>query len=284
MDGFMLIFLLLAAGTWFAAALGAATVAFIRKESSLARTLILGFAAGVILMVSFVELIHPAIHLAEYHSSLPAWLVVPGAFTMGFLCVLFFDVGIRRFKLKKENAGQSGFMYRQGTVLLGALSVHNVPEGLAFGVLLGTIGRHFLMEELLAVIPFTLAIALHKLPEGAAISVAFQKEGLGKIKSFLLGQFSGLLGFASGVFGFAVAVGTSAAMPYAMAFAGGAMVWVAVHELIPESNKNKEKHPYLASLGVFLGVLLMLFVDIGLHDHHHMSASSCHSYHDHRHD
>jgi len=266
MNGIFLILLVLAAGTWLSAVVGAGVVAFVKKDKTWAADLILGFAAGVILIVSFVELLHPAIHMSETYSALPAWAVVPGAFALGFLATFLLDMYICRLKTAKEKAGKPS-LYKQGLMLFGALSVHNIPEGLALGILLGAFGSRFRLEELWAVIPLVIAIALHKIPEGAAISVAFQKEGMTKVKSFLIGQLSGFFGFVAGVIGFVIAININAALPYAMAFAGGAMVWVVVHELIPESNKNRDKKPYLATVGVFLGVLLMLVVDSTLHDH-----------------
>jgi len=268
MNGIFLILLVLAAGTWLSAVVGAGIVAFVRKDKAWATDLILGFAAGVILIVSFVELLHPAIHMSEAYSVLPAWIIVPGAFALGFFATFLLDMYIHKLKTAREKAGEPS-VYKQGLMLFGALSVHNIPEGLALGILLGAFGGRFRLEELWAVIPLVIAVALHKIPEGAAISVAFQKEGMTKFKSFLIGQLSGFFGFFAGVIGFAIAVNINAALPYVMAFAGGAMVWVVVHELIPESNKNRDKKPYLATVGIFLGVLLMLIVDTTLHDHAH---------------
>ena len=268
MSEIILILLFLAAGTWLSAVFGAAVVAFVKKDNDIGADLILGFAAGVILMVSFVELLHPAIHMSESYSSLPAWIVVPGAFLLGFLATFLFDLYIGRVRRKREKAGQV-ILYKQGLMLFGALSVHNIPEGLALGILLGALGRQFEISALLVLVPLVIAVALHKFPEGAAIAVQFQKEGMTKFKSFLVGQMSGFFGFLAGIAGFAIVVNINAVLPYAMAFAGGAMVWVAVHELIPESKKNKEKKPYLATIGVLLGVFMMLVVDITLHEHHH---------------
>jgi len=282
MTEILLVFGILAAGTWFAAAFGAALVAFVKKNNGFAATLILGFAAGVILMVTFAELLHPAIHRAEAYASLPAWVVVPGAFGVGFLCTFLLDKQIARIKAKKEQNGRGGFKYKQGVMLLGALAVHNIPEGLALGILLGALGSHFHMEELLAVVPVAVAIGAHKLPEGMAIAVAFQGDGMAKFKSFLIGQSSGFFGFLSGIVGFIVAININAALPYAMAFAGGALTWVAVHELIPGG--QDKKYPYLATIGVFFGVLLMLFVDTTLHNHSHDHGHDhhhAHEYHSH---
>jgi len=274
MNGIVLIFLLLASGTWLAALSGASMVAFIKKESSNLTYLILGLAAGVILMVSFTELLHPSIHLAEANTSFPAWVVVPGAFALGFSATLLLDMYINHLKIRREKTGKAS-LYKQGLILFGALSVHNIPEGLTLGVLLGALGTHFIRGEIWAVLPLVIAVALHKFPEGAAISVAFQKEGMSKPKSFLIGQASGFFGFIAGIIGFMIAVNINAVLPYAMAFAGGAMVWVAVHELIPESKKHDAKRRYLSTIGICIGVLIMLFIDTTLHDHGRCSHGGC---------
>ena len=273
MSWLVIVLMLLALGTWMSAMSGAAFIAIAKKQSSTVVELILGFAAGVILMVSFVELLHPAIHMSETHASLPAFVIVPGAFTLGFAATFLLDYSITRTKEKGEPAGVTR-TYKQGVVLFGALSAHNIPEGLALGVLLavGSLYR----PGIYAVIPLVAAVALHKLPEGAAIALAFKSEGMSNFRSFLVGQASGFFGFLAGLAGLAVALNINTVLPYAMAFAAGAMVWVAVHELIPESKKNKHKKPYLATIGIFLGVLLMLFVDTTLHDHGHSPRCGYH--------
>jgi len=283
-----LVILVLAGGTWLAGILGAVAVAFIRRESWVTTRLIPGFAAGVILMVSFVELLHPAIHLAE-GSPLPAWIVVPVAFAVGFFCALLLDIYI---------AKTARFKYKQGVILLGALSAHSVPEGLALGVLLGALGRGFDMGAFWAVVPIFLAVGLHKFPEGAAVSVAFHADGMSKLRSFLFGQASGFIAFLAGVLGFVIAINVSLILPYAMGFAGGAMIWVAVHELIPKAaatqplftddmqgegslrleascNHRNGGSSYLSAVGVFCGVVLMLFIDSTLHDHKNVHGHTC---------
>ena len=260
------IIFLLATGTWFAAIIGAGVVAFIQKANGTFTTIVLGIAAGVILMVSFIELLHPAIHIAETSLSAPAWVVVPGAFALGFAATFFLDRYITRLKACKCDDKDAPRTHKQGLMLFCALSTHSIPEGLALGVLLGGVGGH---ANFAAVIPLVMAVALHKLPEAAAISVAFQKDGMSSLRSFLLGQASGFLGFGAGLLGFVVSVSINSVMAYAMAFAAGAMVWVAVHELIPAGAMHSQRHRYLTTIGVVAGVLMMLFVDIALHDHCH---------------
>jgi len=235
----------LACGTWFAGVFGAVAVA--KKNCCASAKIIAGFAAGVILMVSFVELLHPAIHLAQ-NLTLPAWFVVPASFALGFFFAFAFEHFVARVVRAK---------YKQGALLVATLSSHSVPEGLALGVLLGA-------GELWAIVPVFIAVALHKFPEGAAISVAFHGDGMTRLKSFFFGQTSGFLAFVSGIFGYALAVNVDFFLPYAMGFAGGAMIWVAVFELIPRSK----------TIGVFLGIFLMLFADTTLHKNNHAQAYS----------
>jgi len=259
----------------FAAALGATIVIFVRKENKPLTSVILGFAAGVILMVSFLELIYPAIHLAENYSLLPEWFIVPVFFSVGFLGTILLDMYISRIT---EKGASGGYKYKHGALLLGALSLHNIPEGLALGILIAA-----LSGSPLAVIPVVLAVGLHKVPEGTAISIAFQSDGLPKLKSFLLGQVSGLLGFLSGVVGLVIAINIEAALPYVMSFAGGAMICVVLQELIPKSRKHTSA--YLSAVSVFLGILLMLVIGTTLHDHAHGHGHGhSHGVHSHGHE
>jgi len=257
--------LFLAGGTWLAGVFGAAGAAPFKRNSIVANTLVPAFAAGVILMVAFVELLHPAIHLAERTSVMPAWIVVPGSFAAGFLIAATFAMHIEK---------SQRFKCKQGVMLLSALSAHSVPEGLALGVLLaatGGIGE----ERLLVLAPVFLAVALHKFPEGAAVAALFRSDGKGKFASFVFGQASGFLAFVSGAIGFAVVVNFDAALPFAMAFAAGAMLRVATGELIPHA---KSKNFHLCAAGIFFGIFLMLFVDTTLHLHHNGCACEEHTF------
>ena len=290
MNEVFLVLIILASGTWFAAAIGAAIVSFLKKKHASISHIVMGFAAGIILAVSLIELLYPSIHAAEDYSRLPAWIVVPGGFALGFLGVLVVDIYIKRIKTKREKAGKGGFKYRQSLLLTSALSMHNLPEGFALGVVLGALGSNgngvLHMSDLWAVLPLAIAIGLHKLPEGAVIAVSFTREGMQRLKSFLLAQTSGFIGFISGIAGFILVANLDAVLPYAMSIAGGAMVWVAVHELIPESRKNENKNPYLATVGVVLGIMAILLLDstIGHGDSHNHAHDHSHEVHSHVHD
>ncbi|MCL2575046.1 MAG: ZIP family metal transporter [Defluviitaleaceae bacterium] len=281
MNNVLMAILVLALGTWIAAALGAAIVAFFKEKNLTLSRIVMGFAAGVILAVTFFELLYPSMHLAEY-LAMPAWVAVPGSFILGFLFIFGLDTFVHKKAHSKKVAGQGGFKYRQSVVLASALSFHNIPEGFTLGLMLGILGSHFNMDELWTILPMVIAVGLHKLPEGSVLSVAWRKEGMGRVKAFFLGQISGFIGFAFGIGGFLLAAGMDDFMPFIMAFAGGAMVWVAVHELIPESQKCEcgEKRSSLATIGIILGVMAMLILhtvlphDHGGHDHSHDHSNS----------
>jgi ZIP family zinc transporter len=321
MNETLMALLVVALGTWFAAALGAAIIAIFRKDNIKMSRIIMGFAAGVILAITFWELLYPAMHMAEY-GAIPAWLVVPGAFGLGVLFVFFLDRVIHKIGLRKRQEGKECFKYRKSLVLTSALSLHNIPEGFALGVALGALGAGFEMEALFALVPMAIGIGLHKMPEGSVIAVSFRREGLGKLASFFAGQISGFLGFIMGIAGFFIAASIDALMPFALAFAGGAMVWVAIFELIPAGHNEgldnsvnngqsscgcpkKSKNVRLTTLGVILGILAMILLhtllphahhhdhghghyhhhhDHGHHDHHHDHHDHHHDHHDHHHD
>jgi len=255
----LLIFLILLATTVGTTGIGAGLVAFFKKGNSQISRIILGFAAGIMLVASFLELLEPAIEIAEEYSTTPAWLVVTGGFLLGCFLILILDLIIGRIKNRNGNVS-----HKQSLMLATAISLHNIPEGFAIGVLLGALGNYFQMQELWAVIPILVAIGLHNLPEGTVVSVSFMKSGMSKMKSFLLGQVAGLVQFIFGIIGYFVVINVHSILPYAMSFAAGAMIWVAAHELIPESQENKKKHPYLATIGIIIGIAFMLILDMML--------------------
>jgi len=254
----LFLFLILLGATWVATTIGAALVVFFKKGDGQMSHIMLGFAAGVMIVAAFWQLLQPAIEIAEERFAINAIFPVLGGFLAGCLTILLLDMFLARLKDKREASGKQSFKFKKSFMMVSAISIHNLPEGFAVGVLIGTLGSNFQIEHLMALLPVIIAIALHNLPEGTVVSVSFQSEGLSKMKSFFLGQVAGLAEFIAGVVGFIVVVNMDGVLPYALAFAAGAMIWVAVHELIPECQKNKEKHPYYATIGIIVGVAIML--------------------------
>ena len=258
--------LLATLGTWLVTALGAATVIFFKSPNQRALNLMLGFASGVMIAASFWSLLQPAIERAEEVSSLPAYVVA----TSGFLFGAFFMWGsdkivtLSRRKVSRAEGSQNTRIHRIVMLIL-SITLHNIPEGLAVGVAFGALQRGGdSAEGLIGAITVAIGIGLQNFPEGAAVSVPLRREGFSRKKSFFFGQASGMVEPIAGVVGAALAIYVEAVLPYALAFAAGAMILVAVHELIPECQKHQEAQPYLATMGIVLGFAVMMLLDVML--------------------
>ena len=145
-----------------------------------------------------------------------------------------------------------------------AIALHNIPEGLAVGVAFGALQRGASPEAVMGAVSIAFGIGLQNFPEGAAVSMPLRREGAGRLRSFLLGQASGLVEPVAGVLGALLVGSVEAILPYALAFAAGAMILVAVHELIPECQRNREARPYTATMGIVAGFAIMMLLDVAL--------------------
>ena len=266
MDSLVLMALIATLGTWLVTALGAATVAFFKSPNQKALNLMLGFASGVMIAASFWSLLQPAIERAEASADLPAYFVV----TLGFLFGALFMWGADKvvsFARRKANNIQGEPNERLNRIIMLVLSItlHNIPEGLAVGVAFGALKNAGAMpENLMGAITIAVGIGLQNFPEGAAVSVPLRREGYSRKKSFLLGQASGIVEPVAGVIGALLVVYVEVILPYALSFAAGAMILVAVHELIPECQKNQRMQPYFATMGIVLGFAVMMLLDVML--------------------
>ncbi len=262
------VFLALAAtlGTWFVTALGAATVAFFKSPSPKALNLMLGFASGVMIAASFWSLLQPAIERAEAADGLPAYLVATLGFLSGALFMWISDKTVC-FARNRANSTQGQPNERLNRIIMLVLSItlHNIPEGLAVGVAFGALpGGSYTAESLMGAVTIAIGIGLQNFPEGAAVSIPLRREGYSRRKSFLLGQASGLVEPIAGVIGALLVVYVEAILPFALSFAAGAMILVAVHELIPECQKNQETQPYFSTMGIVTGFAVMMLLDVML--------------------
>ena len=266
MNNVILMALIATLGTWFVTALGAATVVFFKKTDYRILNLMLGFAAGVMIAASFWSLLQPAIENAEKYLSLPAWFVVTVGFLFGAVFMWASDkcVTYARNRTSSDSAANSDKINRVLLLVL-SLTLHNIPEGLAVGVAFGALNlTGFNAESLMCAITIAIGIGLQNFPEGAAVSLPLRREGCSRKKSFIIGQMSGLVEPVSGVIGAAAVVYIRTILPYALSFAAGAMILVAVHELIPECQQNQKASPYLATMGIVAGFALMMFLDVSL--------------------
>ncbi|WP_251449041.1 ZIP family metal transporter [Vermiculatibacterium agrestimuris] len=251
-------------GTWFVTALGAGTVILFKHTNQKAMNLMLGFAAGVMIAASFWSLLQPAIERAEAYLNVPAWLVV----TCGFLCGAVFmwvsDKLVSYARRKADSVPEEGGRFNRIMMLVLSITLHNIPEGMAVGVAFGALHNGGNPEALMGAVTIAVGIGLQNFPEGAAVSLPLRREGCSRGKSFLIGQASGMVEPIAGVFGALMVVYVEAFLPFALAFAAGAMILVAVHELIPECQQNQKIHPYFATMGIVVGFAVMMLLDVML--------------------
>lgn len=247
--------------TFLATALGAATVFLFKKDipHGMQRAF-LGFAAGVMIAASVWSLLIPAMEMAENAGS-PAWIPTAGGFVLGAAFLLVLDRLLPHLHPgSSEPEGMKSSLART-TMLVLAVTLHNVPEGLAVGLAFGLAGENSAMS-LSGALALSLGMALQNFPEGAAISLPLKKEGLSNTRSFVYGALSGIVEPIAGVLGVLAAGAVTGIMPWLLAFAAGAMIYVVVEELIPEANLGE--HSHTGTLSVMLGFLVMMVLDVAL--------------------
>ena len=249
--------------TWFMTALGAAVVFLFKNFNKKMMDGMLGFAAGVMIAASYWSLLAPSIEMAEEMNMIP-WVpaavgfVLGGAFLWGVDKVLpHLHLG---FPMEEAEGIKTG--WRRTILLVLSITLHNIPEGLAVGVAFGALGADLSAVSLAGAIALAFGIGIQNFPEGAAVSVPLHREGLSKAKSFYYGQLSGVVEPVAGVIGAAAVLLIRPILPYALAFAAGAMIFVVVEELIPESQIGKNTDT--ATVGVILGFTIMMTLDVAL--------------------
>lgn len=253
--------------TWAVTALGATTVVFFRHPKQKALNLMLGFAAGVMIAASFWSLLQPAVELAEAQLSIPGWLVAAAGFLSGALFIWLTDLIVTRASGRVRGAqGQKNESLQRVLLLVLSITLHNIPEGLAVGVAFGALhGGNHTPEAVMGAATIAVGIGLQNFPEGAAVSIPLRREGFSRRKSFFLGQASGMVEPIAGVIGALLVVYVQPILPFALAFAAGTMILVAVHELIPECQKDRQTQPYAATMGIILGFAAMMVLDVMFH-------------------
>ena len=266
MNHFVVMALVATLGTWLVTALGAATVVFFKSPNPKSLNIMLGFASGVMIAASFWSLLQPAIARAEAASRLPAYLVATAGFLSGALFMWVSDKIVTFTRRKADIAGgRTSERLHRIIMLMLSITLHNIPEGLAVGVAFGALQKGGSgAENLMGAISVAVGIGLQNFPEGAAVSVPLRREGYSRKKSFLFGQASGMVEPFAGVLGALLVVHVETVLPFALSFAAGAMILVAVHELIPECQRNQKAQPYLATMGIVLGFAAMMLLDVML--------------------
>jgi ZIP family zinc transporter len=249
--------------TWFVTALGAGMVFFFRSVNRRLLNAMLGFAAGVMIAASFWSLLVPALEMAA-GGSLPEWIPAAAGFLLGGAFLWAVDRILPHLHLGSpiEDAEGLHTTWQRSILLVLAITMHNIPEGLAVGVAFGAVAAGLPAASLAGSLALALGIGLQNFPEGAAVSVPLRREGLSPLRAFWYGQLSGIVEPAAAVIGAAAVVLVQPILPYALAFAAGAMIYVVVEELIPESQSGKETDP--ATIGAMLGFTVMMVMDVAL--------------------
>lgn len=249
--------------TFFMTSLGASVVFIFKKEmgKSIQRAF-LGFAAGVMIAASVWSLLIPAIEETESTGGI-GWIPAAGGFVVGGLFLLALDLLMPHLHLGEAKAEGMPSSLRRTTLLVLAVTLHNIPEGMAVGLAFAMAAQHPEDASLYAA-AFALAIGIgiQNFPEGAAISLPLRQEGMSRGKAFFLGSMSGIVELIFGVGITLIAVQIAPYMPWLLAFAAGAMIYVVVEELIPEANQGD--HSNLGTIGVMAGFLIMMILDVAL--------------------
>lgn len=250
--------------TWLMTAIGAAMVFFFKSFNRKLLDAMLGFAAGVMIAASFWSLLAPAIEMAESAGSRTPWFPAVAGFLMGGFFLLFVDNFLPHTHLDQQENDASGVSttWKRSILLVTAITLHNAPEGLAVGVAFGALGAELPSATLAGAVALAIGIGIQNLPEGTAVSVPLRREGLSRGKCFWYGQLSGIVEPIFGFLGaFAVMI-FRPILPYALAFAAGAMIFVVIEELIPESQQSHKTD--IATIGTLAGFTVMMALDVAL--------------------
>ena len=260
--------------TWILTALGASLVFFFKSSNRKILDASLGFTGGVMIAASFWSLLSPAISYVEMQnemglSNAPIWLAPAVGFFMGALFLFLLDKTIPHLHLfnKREEAEGMQTKWKKTILLVLAIALHNIPEGLAVGVAFGALANPDLLEmsEVFTIgsaIALAIGIGIQNFPEGFAVSMPLRRQGVSRWKSWKWGQLSAIVEPIFAVIGAAIVMQVLPILPYALSFAAGAMIFIVVEEVIPESQKGGNTD--LASMGLITGFIIMMILDVAL--------------------
>jgi ZIP family zinc transporter len=249
--------------TWFVTALGAGLVFFFKTINRKVLDSMLGFAAGVMIAASFWSLLAPAIEMSEEAGNLP-WLAPLIGFLMGGVFLKLADSLLPHVHIGMpvEKAEGVKTNWNRSVLLVAAITLHNIPEGLAIGVAFGAVAAGIPSATLAGAVALAIGIGIQNFPEGAAVSIPLRREGISRFKSFWYGQLSGVVEPIAGIIGAVAVLAMRPLLPYALSFAAGAMIYVVVEELIPEAQSSGNSD--FATMGTMLGFAVMMLLDVAL--------------------
>jgi ZIP family zinc transporter len=245
--------------TWGLTALGALPVFFVRTVHRRTMDGMLGFAAGVMIAASYWSLLAPAIEMSNGR-----WFPAACGFMMGGIFLRVVDRILPHLHPGFPSSKAEGIKtsWQRSTLLVLAITLHNIPEGLAVGVAFGAVAAGLPSATIGGAVALAIGIGLQNFPEGTAVAMPLRREGLSRLKSFWWGQMSGIVEPIAGVLGAALVLLAQPILPYALAFAAGAMIFVVIEELVPESQIGG--HADTATMGAMVGFTVMMIMDVGL--------------------
>ena len=249
--------------TWFLTALGASLVFFTKDVSQRLLDGLLGVASGVMIAASYWSLLEPAIELS-HDLAVPIWFPAAAGFLLGGAFLFLVDKLLPHLHMGMELSEAEGVKssWQRSVLLITAITLHNIPEGLAVGVAFGAAASGVEGAGVASAVALALGIGIQNFPEGLAVSAPLRREGWPRGKAFFYGQFSGMVEPIAGVAGAALTVLMRPILPYALAFAAGAMIYVVAEELIPAS--KCEGHSDIPTIGVMIGFTIMMILDVAL--------------------
>lgn len=243
-------------------ALGAGIVFLARHPSRRLLDAMLGFAAGVMIAASYFSLLAPAIAFAEEEGEIASWIPAVVGFLAGGLFLRLLDSLLPHLHPGNRSHDPEGVQtsWHRSILLVAAITLHNIPEGLAVGVAFGAVAAGLPTATTSAAVALAIGIGLQNFPEGTAVSMPLRREGLSRVRGFFFGQLSATVEPIAGLIGVLAVVAARPILPYALAFAAGAMIFVVVEELIPESQEGG--HADLATMSLLVGFAVMMTLDV----------------------
>ena len=251
--------------TWILTALGASLVFFVKELNRQLLDGMLGFTGGVMVAASFWSLLAPAIEMSlDVAPNLPSFLPA----SLGFLLGAFFLFGLDKFmphlhiNFNRSEAEGVKTNWQKSTLLVLAITLHNIPEGLAVGVLFGAVAHGMPGADISGAVVLAIGIGLQNFPEGIAVSMPLRRQGVSRFRSFWFGQLSAIVEPIAAVIGAVMVIYAMPILPYALAFAAGAMIYVVIEEVVPES--QQDKYTDTSTIGFIFGFVVMMILDVSL--------------------
>ena len=247
--------------TWFMTALGASLVFFIKKLNRMVLDGLLGFTGGVMVAASFWSLLAPGIEMSPgdgFIKVLPASI----GFALGALFIFLLDKILPHIHINFKDSEGIKTPWHKTTLLVLAITLHNIPEGLAVGVLFGGVSLGLPEATISGAVILALGIGIQNFPEGIAVSMPMRRLGASRVKSFWYGQLSAIVEPLAAILGAFAVTFFSPLLPYALSFAAGAMIFVVIEEVIPEA--QQDKYTDFATMGFILGFIIMMSLDVAL--------------------